>query len=81
MLLVNCALLRMALSMLDLCVVTMHPAASAERCDVITDTWTEMTDMIQDRTCFGAVTIGPAGLAEEQDLFDSLIDKALLRRP
>jgi hypothetical protein len=49
---------------------------SVERYDVATDTWTAVADMLERRCTFGAVTIGSAGPAEEQDLFDSLIDKA-----
>jgi hypothetical protein len=33
--------------------------------------------MLEGRMMFGAVTIGSADPAEEQDLFDSLIAKAL----
>jgi hypothetical protein len=35
-----------------------------------------MADMLHGRFVFGVVTIGSAGTAEEQDLFDSLIAKA-----
>jgi hypothetical protein len=55
--------------------------SSVERYNVATDTWTEVADMLEGRYEFGAVTIGSAGPAEEQDLFDSLIDKAVLRQP
>jgi hypothetical protein len=56
---------------------------SVERYDAATDTWTAVADMLEGRYAFGAVTIGSAGPAEEQDLFDSLIDKlpsATMRR-
>jgi hypothetical protein len=33
--------------------------------------------MLESRNSFGAVTIRPTGPAEEQDLFDSLIAKAI----
>jgi hypothetical protein len=48
----------------------------AERYDVVSNTWTEITDMLEGRELFGAVTISSSGPAEEQDLFDSLIAKA-----
>jgi hypothetical protein len=47
------------------------------RYDVAADTWTEVADMLEGRMFFGAVSIGSAGSTEEQDLFDSLIAKAL----
>jgi hypothetical protein len=50
--------------------------SSVERYDVATDMWTAVTDLRKGRELFHAVTIGSAGPAEEQDLFDSLIDKA-----
>jgi hypothetical protein len=49
---------------------------SVERYDVATDTWTAVANMLEGRLNFGAVTIGSAEPAEEQDLFDSLIAKA-----
>jgi hypothetical protein len=49
---------------------------SVERYDAATDTWTAVEDMLEGRHLFCAVTIGSAGPAEEQDLFDLLIDKA-----
>jgi hypothetical protein len=54
---------------------------SVERYDAATDTWTAVADMLEGRDSFGAVTIGPAGPAEEQDLFDSLIDQTSRRQP
>jgi hypothetical protein len=51
-----------------------------ERYDVTTDAWAAVADMLSERFSFGAVTIGSAGPAEAQDLFDSLIDQAS-RRP
>jgi N-acetylneuraminic acid mutarotase len=56
-------------------------ASSVERYDTTTNTWTEVTDMLEARTRFSAVTIGSAGPAEEQDLFDLLIVKASSERP
>jgi hypothetical protein len=56
-------------------------AGSVERYDVTTDTWTHVADMLEKRQSFGAVTIGSAGSAEEQDLFDVLIAKASRDRP
>jgi hypothetical protein len=52
--------------------------ACVERYDVASNTWAAVADMLQGRTYFRAVavTIGSAGSAEEQDLFDSLIAKA-----
>jgi hypothetical protein len=50
--------------------------SSVERYDAATDTWTAVADMLEGRHSFCAVTIGSAGPAEEQDLFDSLILKA-----
>jgi hypothetical protein len=47
-----------------------------ERYDVASDTWTAVADMLEGRAAFCAVTIGSAGSAAEQDLFDSLIAKA-----
>jgi hypothetical protein len=51
--------------------------SSVERYDVTSDTWTAaVTNMLEGRQLFDAVTIGSAGPAEDQDLFDSLIAKA-----
>jgi hypothetical protein len=52
-----------------------------QRYDVTTHTWTEVADMHEGRSRFGAITIGSVGAAEEQDLFDSLIAKAARRNP
>jgi hypothetical protein len=49
---------------------------SIERYDAASNTWTAVADMLEGRRWFSAVTIGSAGPAEEQDLFDSLIAKA-----
>jgi hypothetical protein len=51
-------------------------SASVECYDVASDTWAVVSDMLQGRQSFGVVTIGSAGLAEEQDLFDHLIAQA-----
>jgi N-acetylneuraminic acid mutarotase len=50
--------------------------SNVERYDVASDTWTEVVDMLESRDNFCAVTIGSAGPAVEQDLFDALIAKA-----
>jgi hypothetical protein len=55
------------------------PGASVERYDVVNNTWTAVADMLQDRSCFGAVIIGSTVPFEEQDLFDSLIAEASKR--
>jgi hypothetical protein len=47
-----------------------------ERYDVASNTWVVVPNMLEGRRFFSAVTIGSAGQAEEQDLFDSLIVKA-----
>jgi N-acetylneuraminic acid mutarotase len=54
--------------------------SSVERYDIALNTWTAHADMLEERTQFGVVTIGSAGPAGEQDLFDSLIAKASKRR-
>jgi hypothetical protein len=59
----------------------MGNGSSVERYDVATDTWTAVADTLEERYVFGAVTIGSAGLAEEQDLFDSLIGRAMSWQP
>jgi hypothetical protein len=53
---------------------------SVERYDAATNTWTAVANMLEGRESFAAVTIGSTGPAEEQDLFDSLIDKAFRRQ-
>jgi hypothetical protein len=55
-------------------------SSSVECYDVASNTWsTAVSDMLEGRRFFGAVTIGAAAPAEEEDLFDSLIAKAALR--
>jgi hypothetical protein len=56
-------------------------ASSVERYDVAADTWTAIADSphylrIEFRSVI--ISIESAGLAEEQDLFDSLIAEAFL---
>jgi hypothetical protein len=58
-----------------------NSASTVERYDAAADTWTAVASMLQGRTFFNAITIGSAGPAEEQDLFDSLIAKAARREP
>ena len=50
--------------------------SSVERSNTVANTWTAATDMLEGRHSFAAVTIGSAGPAEEEDLFDSLIAKS-----
>jgi hypothetical protein len=50
-----------------------------ERYDVATNSWSAVENMLGGRTSFGAVTSGPSGPSEEQDLFDCLIAKAVHR--
>jgi N-acetylneuraminic acid mutarotase len=57
-----------------------YSSSSVERYDVATDTWTAVADLLEARLAFCAVTIGSVDSAEEQDLFDSLIAKAVRRR-
>jgi hypothetical protein len=52
------------------------PVSSVERYDVASNTWLAVATMLEGRRNCGAVAIGSTGPAEEQDLFDSLIDKA-----
>jgi N-acetylneuraminic acid mutarotase len=54
----------------------MDEGASVERYDVATDTWAAVADMLEERRYLCAAVTGYVGLAEEQDLFDSLIAKA-----
>jgi hypothetical protein len=54
---------------------------SVERYDVASNTWTFVENMHESRYTHSAVTIGSAGPAEEQDLFDSLIAKAATGAP
>jgi hypothetical protein len=44
---------------------------------VTSNTWTFVADLLEGRRHFCAVTTGSAGPAEEQDLFDALIVKAV----
>jgi hypothetical protein len=53
-----------------------NESASVERYDVASNTWTASADMFECRRLFGAVTIGSAGPAKQQNLFDSLIVQA-----
>jgi hypothetical protein len=55
-------------------------SSSVERYDVATNTWTAMADMLTSRVHFCAVTMGSADPAEDQDLFDTLIAKAIRER-
>jgi hypothetical protein len=59
----------------------LSQASSVERYDVVTNTWTTMTDMLEARCYCSAVTIRLARPAEEHDLFDSLIAKATKESP
>jgi hypothetical protein len=52
-----------------------------ERYDVASDTWTWVVGMPQERSYCEAVTIASAGPVEDQDFFDSLIEKASRRQP
>jgi hypothetical protein len=54
---------------------------SVERYDVVSNTWRCVVDMLEGRKFFGVVTIGSAGPAGEQNLFDSLIVKACRQHP
>jgi hypothetical protein len=53
--------------------------ASVERYNVATDTWTAVANMLEGRCAFCSVTIGSAGPAEEENLFDKLIAAAKIR--
>jgi hypothetical protein len=55
--------------------------SSVECYDVASNTWKAVADMLERRYAYGAVSIRSAGPVEEQDLFDSLIAKASIRRP
>jgi N-acetylneuraminic acid mutarotase len=52
---------------------------SVECYDEATNTWLAMTDMLESRLHFGAVTIRDARPTDDEDLFDSLIAKASRR--
>jgi hypothetical protein len=54
--------------------------SSVERYDVATDTWTAVANMLEGRDYVCAVTIGSADMAEDEDLFDSLIATAARER-
>jgi hypothetical protein len=54
---------------------------SVERYDVASNIWTAVADMHERRVYFAVITIGSAGRAEEQNLFDSLIAKATAGGP
>jgi hypothetical protein len=54
--------------------------ASTERYDVVTNTWTVVADMLKGRSFISAVCIESEDPATEQDLFESLIAKALTQR-
>jgi hypothetical protein len=56
--------------------VGLDQSSSAERYDVASNTWAIVANMLEKRGFCSAVTIGSAGPAEDQDLFDSLIAKA-----
>jgi hypothetical protein len=51
--------------------------SSVERYDVVSDTLTAVVGMLEARCYHGAVTIRSADPAEEQDLFDTRIAKAV----
>jgi hypothetical protein len=51
--------------------------STMERYDAANNMWTAVVSMLEYRNYYGAVTVGPIGNAEEQDLFDSLITKAI----
>jgi hypothetical protein len=51
-----------------------------KRYDVASGTWTAMANMLEGRGMHAAVTIATVGPAEVQDLFDSLIAKAVISR-
>jgi hypothetical protein len=55
-------------------------SASMERYDVAANTWTVVAEMLEGRSLSRAICIKPEGPTEEQDLFDSLIAKALTQR-
>jgi hypothetical protein len=58
----------------------VNSSSSVERYDVATDTWTAMENMHEGRFYYGAVTIGSTDPAEDDNLFDSLIAKAVRGR-
>jgi hypothetical protein len=60
---------------------TTAMASIVERYDVASNTWTAVANMLEGRSAPCAVIIGSTGMAEEQDLFDSLIAKASSNSP
>jgi hypothetical protein len=57
-----------------------HSHSGVERYDVASNTWTAVANMLGARSHFGVSTTSK-GQVEEQDLFDSLIAKAVRRLP
>jgi hypothetical protein len=57
-----------------------HEEKSVERYEVATNTWRAMANTMEGRSYSCAINIRSAGLAEEQDFFDSLIAKATRRQ-
>jgi N-acetylneuraminic acid mutarotase len=55
-------------------------ASRTEIYDVTTDTWAMVAGMLESRSAFCAVAVGHVDPAEEQDLFDSLMIKAMARK-
>jgi N-acetylneuraminic acid mutarotase len=55
--------------------------SKVQRYDVISDTWTEVADMLEGRYLSCAVTIKSAEITEERELFDSLIAKTAMQDP
>jgi N-acetylneuraminic acid mutarotase len=53
---------------------------SMERYDLAANTWTVVAEMLEGRSLCRAICIEHEGSTEEQDLFDSLIAKALTQR-
>jgi hypothetical protein len=49
--------------------------SNVERYNVTSNTWRTVANMLEVRSYSRAMTIGSAGPAEEQDLFDALIIK------
>jgi hypothetical protein len=61
------------------CLYAASGGASVQRYDPASNTWAAVADMLEGHSCYSAVTIGSAGPTEEQDLFDTLIVKAISR--
>jgi hypothetical protein len=55
--------------------------ARVERYDVTNETWRTVVDLLEGRQFFCSVMVKFADLPEEEDLFDSLIARAILREP